>query len=164
MRSLLLVPLALLGLAACTPPAPGDPFAPVITAINSAFAMLPPPPPLTARVASSPSRLTLSNFNYDRARVEAMITPYPDCQVREGPGIRGGSKHPVRPDECGQRPPLLTPVSQQPPALEALAPADDRGPELADPPRLSLRWLLERNESLYLRYLLHLSLSSEMGQ
>ena len=85
MRSLLLVPLALLGLAACAPPAPGDPFAPVIIAINSAFAMLPPPPPpLTARVASSPSRLTLSNFNYDRARVEAMITPYPDCQVREG--------------------------------------------------------------------------------
>ena len=85
MRALLLVPLALLGLTACAPPAPGDPFAPVIIAINSAFAMLPPPPPpLTARVASSPSRLTLSNFNYDRARVEAMITPYPDCQVREG--------------------------------------------------------------------------------
>jgi hypothetical protein len=52
MRSLLLVALALLGLAACAPP--------------------------------SPSRLTLSNFSYDRARVEAMITPYPDCQVREG--------------------------------------------------------------------------------
>src|SRR5438552_4352676 len=85
MRVLLLVPLALLGLTACAPPVPGDPFAPVITAINSAFAMLPPPPPpLTARVASSPSRLTLSNFNYDRARVEAMITPYPDCQVRDG--------------------------------------------------------------------------------
>ena len=85
MRVLLLVPLALLGLTACAPPAPGDPFAPLITAINSAFAMLPPPPPpLTARVASSQSRLTLSNFNYDRARVEAMITPYPDCQVREG--------------------------------------------------------------------------------
>jgi hypothetical protein len=53
MRSLLLVPLALLGLAACAPPA-------------------------------SPSRLTLSNFNYDSARVEAMLTPYPDCEIREG--------------------------------------------------------------------------------
>jgi hypothetical protein len=85
MRSLLLVPLALLGLAACAPPAPGDPFVPVIIAINSVFTTLPPPPPpLTARVASVPSRLTLSNFNYDRARVEAMITPYPDCQVRDG--------------------------------------------------------------------------------
>ena len=31
-----------------------------------------------------PGRLTLSNFAYDRARVEAMITPYPDCELREG--------------------------------------------------------------------------------
>lgn len=29
-------------------------------------------------------RLTLSNFDYDRARVEAMMTPYPDCEIREG--------------------------------------------------------------------------------
>ena len=53
MRSVLLIPLALLGLAACMP-------------------------------SASPSRLTLSNFSYDRARVEAMITPYPDCVIREG--------------------------------------------------------------------------------
>ena len=31
-----------------------------------------------------PGRLTLSNFNYDRARVETMITPYPDCELHEG--------------------------------------------------------------------------------
>jgi len=27
-------------------------------------------------------RLTLSNFVYDRARVESFVTPYPDCQLR----------------------------------------------------------------------------------
>jgi hypothetical protein len=31
-----------------------------------------------------PGRLTLSNFAYDRARIEAMITPYPDCELRQG--------------------------------------------------------------------------------
>jgi hypothetical protein len=34
--------------------------------------------------AAHPGRLTLSNFAYDRARIEAMITPYPDCELREG--------------------------------------------------------------------------------
>jgi hypothetical protein len=79
--------LVLLGLTACTaPPDPRDVLAPAINAINSAFAWLPPPPPpLTAQPpAPLPGRLTLSNFNYDRARVEAMLTPYPDCEIREG--------------------------------------------------------------------------------
>src|SRR5436305_8437524 len=31
-----------------------------------------------------PGRLTLSNFSYDLARVEALVTPYPDCEVRVG--------------------------------------------------------------------------------
>jgi riboflavin biosynthesis pyrimidine reductase len=38
------------------------------------------------------------------------------------------------------------------------------GPELTNPQGLSIRWLLERNESLYLRYLLHPSFISELGQ
>ena len=32
----------------------------------------------------SPGRLTLSNFSFDTARVEAVITGAPDCAVREG--------------------------------------------------------------------------------
>src|SRR5215813_12112616 len=47
---MLLIPVALLGLACCLGPGPG--------------------------------RLTLSNFVYDRARVESFVTPYPDCQLR----------------------------------------------------------------------------------
>ena len=31
-----------------------------------------------------PGRLTLSNFTFEHARVEALITPYPDCAPREG--------------------------------------------------------------------------------
>jgi hypothetical protein len=31
-----------------------------------------------------PGRLTLSNFTFDRARVETLITSYPDCAPREG--------------------------------------------------------------------------------
>ncbi len=31
-----------------------------------------------------PGRLTLSNFSFDTARVEAVITGAPDCAVREG--------------------------------------------------------------------------------
>jgi hypothetical protein len=83
----MLVPTVLLGLVSCTAPLdPRDVLAPPINAINALFAMLPPPPPpLTALPPTPrPGRLTLSNFAYDRARVEAMITPYPDCELREG--------------------------------------------------------------------------------
>lgn len=67
----LLVSAVVLGLVSCTaPPAPNDPFA---LAINALFA-----PP------AWPGRLTLSNFSYDRARVEAFATPYPDCYLRTG--------------------------------------------------------------------------------
>jgi hypothetical protein len=59
----------------------------------------PPPPPPPAPVVFSPfawllgpivpvapslGRLTLSNFSFDNARVEAVITGAPDCAVREG--------------------------------------------------------------------------------
>lgn len=42
------------------------------------FAPLWPPGPLP------PGRLTLNNFSFDHARVQAVITPYPDCAVHEG--------------------------------------------------------------------------------
>ncbi len=31
-----------------------------------------------------PARLTLSNFSFEGARIEAVITPYPDCVARAG--------------------------------------------------------------------------------
>jgi hypothetical protein len=34
--------------------------------------------------APAPGRLTLSNFTYDDARVQAVVTPFPDCQERPG--------------------------------------------------------------------------------
>jgi riboflavin biosynthesis pyrimidine reductase len=38
------------------------------------------------------------------------------------------------------------------------------GPELADPQPLRIRWLLERNGSLYLRYSLHEAFISDLGE
>jgi hypothetical protein len=42
------------------------------------FAPLGPPGP------PPPGRLTLNNFSFDHARVQAVITSYPDCAVHEG--------------------------------------------------------------------------------
>jgi len=60
---------------------------PVVVAVSA-----PPPPPLIviplpffAALQSSPppaGRLTLSNFNYDKAHVVAIVTRSPDCGVR----------------------------------------------------------------------------------
>ena len=76
---------AMLGLVSCTaPPAPSDPFAPVVATLNSVFLWLPPAPPPLLSPPPGPGRLTLSNFVYDRARVESFVTPYPDCQLRTG--------------------------------------------------------------------------------
>jgi hypothetical protein len=36
---------------------------------------------------AGPGRLTVSNFIYDRARVEAFVTPYRDCELREGMAV-----------------------------------------------------------------------------
>jgi len=55
----LFVPVVLLGLVSCTAP----PWT------------VPPP---------APGRLTLSNFNYDHARIETFVTPFPDCGLRAG--------------------------------------------------------------------------------
>jgi hypothetical protein len=81
----LVLSAAMLALAACTaPPAPNDPFAPVVTTLNSVFLWLPPPPPPLLSPPPGPGRLTLSNFVYDWARVESFVTSYPDCQLRAG--------------------------------------------------------------------------------
>ncbi len=48
----------------------------IVSALLVATASCAWPPP--------PGRLTLSNFSYDHAHVQAVITPYPDCTVREG--------------------------------------------------------------------------------
>jgi hypothetical protein len=74
----LLVSVALLGLVSCAAPAPpGDPVA---SAINSVFASALP----WIAVPPGPGRVTLSNFVYDRARVETFVTSFPDCQLRVG--------------------------------------------------------------------------------
>jgi hypothetical protein len=62
-------------------PSPAPPAAPGFYVANP-FAFLlaplgPPGPP-------PPGRLTLNNFSFDHARVQAVITPYPDCAVHEG--------------------------------------------------------------------------------
>jgi hypothetical protein len=78
-------------------------LASAVLAMTAACVMAPPPeaaasPQATAVPASSwwpfyppsvqffppaPVRLTLSNFSYDAARVQILITPYADCAVRE---------------------------------------------------------------------------------
>jgi hypothetical protein len=86
MRFLVIVAV-MLGIAACTAPVdPRDVVAAPINAINAAYASLPPPPtPLALRPPpAQPGHLTLSNFSYDRAHVETIVTPYPDCELREG--------------------------------------------------------------------------------
>jgi hypothetical protein len=86
MRFLVIV-AAMLGIAACTAPVDlRDVVAAPINAVNAAYAQLPPPPtPLALRPPPpQPGHLVLSNFNYDRAHVEALVTPFPDCELREG--------------------------------------------------------------------------------
>jgi len=34
-------------------------------------------------LATPPGVLTLNNYDYDRARIEAVVTPYPDCNARD---------------------------------------------------------------------------------
>ena len=86
----LIVSALLVATASCVLPPPpqaevaGPPpvvAAPVLYAPNP-FAFLfapvgPPGPP-------PPGRLTLNNFSFDHARVQAVITAYPDCAVHEG--------------------------------------------------------------------------------
>ena len=62
-------------------PSPAPPAAPgfyVVNPLAFLFAPLWPPGSLP------PGRLTLNNFSFDHARVQAVITSYPDCAVHEG--------------------------------------------------------------------------------
>jgi hypothetical protein len=99
----ILLVLALLGVtASCVvpqPEAPPPPPAPVVLApapvpVVAAVPVAAVPEPVTAVYvptplawlfgppAPAPGRLTLSNFSYDNARVQTVITPYPDCVAR----------------------------------------------------------------------------------
>lgn len=111
MRILLL--LALLGMtASCVPPpapqaaapppavVPPGPVAlmPAAPAPAAVAPVPPPPPPVVAVPLPNPlawlfalpsplpwnGRVTLSNFSYDDAHVQAVITPYADCEVHPG--------------------------------------------------------------------------------
>lgn len=71
-------------------PLPPAPPPAVAVAAASPLYLLDPVPfvgallsPLTGR-HPVPGRLTLSNFTYDTAHVEAVATPYPDCAIRPG--------------------------------------------------------------------------------
>ena len=66
-------------MAAAAAPAPPPPAVPAVYVSNPLAWLFPafssPPPP---------GRLTLSNFTFDSARVQALVTPYPDCQAQPG--------------------------------------------------------------------------------
>ncbi len=102
----ILLVLLLLGMtASCVwPPPPPEAAAPPPVALAPAppvaRAAAPPPPPVVpvpVVLAWNPlawlfpafappvaGRLTLSNFTYDSAHVQALVTPYPDCQPQPG--------------------------------------------------------------------------------
>jgi len=84
---------------AAPPPAPPPPVAliapppsppPPVAIAAPAPAQFPVTPldwlfgPILPMTPPIPGRLTLSNFSFDNARVEAVITGAPDCAVREG--------------------------------------------------------------------------------
>ena len=56
------------------------PVAPAVAA-GSLFDL---PIPFAEYVIPAPGRLTLSNFSFDTAQVQARITAYPDCFVHDG--------------------------------------------------------------------------------
>src|SRR5438067_2139601 len=103
----ILLAVAMLGMtASCIPPppeyaapppppaTPAPPPGPAVAAVP-VEAVAPPRPDLAPYFPSlfgsflppAPGRLTLSNFTYDDARVQAVITPFPDCQERPGLAI-----------------------------------------------------------------------------
>jgi hypothetical protein len=94
MRVLLLSALLLATASCAWSPPPG-----AVTAPPPPIALAVPAPPPVAVAAPAPfpfvpfaglfgapppGRLTLSNFTFDNAHVEAVITGSPDCAVREG--------------------------------------------------------------------------------
>jgi hypothetical protein len=93
-------PPAMVAAPPASPPAPVALVAPPPPP-PAAVAPLPVPPPPVAVAASAPvpfpfapfaglvgppppGRLTLSNFSFDTAHVEAVVTAAPDCAMREG--------------------------------------------------------------------------------
>ncbi|HVC55626.1 MAG TPA: hypothetical protein VND95_06700 [Stellaceae bacterium] len=77
MRILLVLALLLAGASCAWPPPPGPaagPAPPLVVAPNPLAWLFGPPH----------GRLTLSNFSYDSARVETVVTPFPDCAPRPG--------------------------------------------------------------------------------
>jgi hypothetical protein len=83
---LLIVSAVLAATASCAwppPPPPEVAAPPPIAAASAPF--MPLALPFVPFVhPTPPGRLTLSNFSYDHAQVQALITPFPDCVVREG--------------------------------------------------------------------------------
>jgi hypothetical protein len=106
----ILLASALLGLtASCAwPPPPAEVAAPAAPP-PAPVALMAPAPPAPAPIVATPQappaagpvlafpfarnlgwltplpgRLTLNNFAFDRAHVQMLITPYPDCAAREG--------------------------------------------------------------------------------
>lgn len=78
-----LLPVAAPFPVAAAPPAP-EPIAPgglhdVPVVYLSSLTM-----PALRLMAPEPPRLTLSNFAFDTARVQVLVTPYPDCTPRHG--------------------------------------------------------------------------------
>jgi hypothetical protein len=87
---ILLISALLVATASCAwpPPPPAEvagttpqppPAAPVFYVANPFAFLFHPILP-----GAPPGRLTLSNFSFDHAQVETLITPYPDCAPREG--------------------------------------------------------------------------------
>ena len=76
----LLIAAGLLGTAACAwePPVPAAPGPP--PPVISLYFPLPNLVP-SFLAAPGPGRLTLNNFNFDRARVLAVATAAPDCYI-----------------------------------------------------------------------------------
>ena len=77
-RHILLASALLLATASCAWPPPGEvaaPPPPAPVAAPSPFAWLWGPPG---------GRLTLSNFSFATAHVQAVVTSFPDCAPREG--------------------------------------------------------------------------------
>jgi hypothetical protein len=83
----ILLALVLLGMtASCVvpPPEAAVPMPPPGSVPDPAYVAN----PLTGLFqAPMPGRLTLSNFTYESARVQAVVTPYPDCEVRQGADV-----------------------------------------------------------------------------
>ena len=102
---ILIVSALLIATASCAWPPPAEMAAAPPSPPPPVARLAPPPPPVAVAepapvivprplypwtplawlfATPAPGRLTLSNFSFDNAHVEAVITGAPDCAVREG--------------------------------------------------------------------------------